>query len=82
ADALVANYLSLGHNNAPGRGGALAAFANDVAHEPPGSLIRSHFSQGIERLVGLLADLIPRTSKAHRRQKSLANLATLVGGIV
>lgn len=81
-DGLIANYLSLGHDNASGRGGALAAFANDVAHEPPGSLIRSHFSQGIERLVELLAHLIPRRSKADRRQKSLANLATLVGGIV
>ncbi|MGU3541793.1 TetR/AcrR family transcriptional regulator [Methylobacterium sp. A52T] len=81
-DALIANYLSLGHIDAPGRGCPLAALANDVAREPPGSPIRTHFSQGVERLVELLAELIPRTSNVRRRQKSLANLATLVGGVV
>jgi TetR/AcrR family transcriptional repressor of nem operon len=81
-DALIANYLSLGHINAPAKGCPLAALANDVAREPLGSPIRSRFSEGVEHLVERLADLTPRTSNARRRRKSLANLATLVGGVV
>lgn len=81
-DALIENYLSVGHVMSPGRGCPLAALANDVAREPPGSLVRSRFTQGVEHLAGLLADLMPRTSKERRRQKSLAHLSTLVGAVV
>lgn len=45
-DALIANYLSLGHINAPAKGCPLAALANDVAREPPGSPIRSRSGRG------------------------------------
>jgi TetR/AcrR family transcriptional repressor of nem operon len=81
-EALLANYLSIEHVRSPGMGCPLAALANDVAREPPGSLVRSRFTRGVEQLAGLLADLMPRTPKERRRQKTLANLSTLVGAIV
>lgn len=40
-DALIANYLSSGHVQSPGKGCPLAALANDVAREPLGSLVRT-----------------------------------------
>ncbi|MCJ2049201.1 TetR family transcriptional regulator [Methylobacterium sp. J-070] len=81
-DTLVANYLSLGHVRSPGRGCPLAALANDVAREPPGSPVRARFTRGVEGLAAILAGLTPRGAKERRRQRSLATLATLVGAIV
>lgn len=81
-DTIVANYLSLGHVRSPGRGCPLAALANDVAREPPGSPVRARFTDGVERLASILAGLSPRASKERRRQRSLAMLSTLVGAVV
>lgn len=81
-DAVIANYLSLGHVQAPGKGCPLAALANDVSREPPGSPVRSRFTHGVRSLAGILANLTPRASKERRRQRSLATLSTLVGAVV
>jgi TetR/AcrR family transcriptional regulator, transcriptional repressor for nem operon len=81
-DNLITNYLSVGHVQTPGKGCPLAALANDIAREPSGSPVRSRFTDGVQRLAGLIADLIPKTSKERRRQRSLANLSTLVGAVV
>jgi TetR/AcrR family transcriptional regulator, transcriptional repressor for nem operon len=81
-DALIANYLSLGHIHAPGKGCPLAALANDVAREAPGSPMRSHFTKGVEALASVLAKLTPRLARERRRQQSLAALSTLVGAVV
>ena len=81
-DALIANYLSLGHVHAPGKGCPLAALANDVAREPMGSPVRARFTDGVRRLAAILADLTPKASKERRRQRSLATLSTLVGAVV
>ncbi|MBE7246215.1 MAG: TetR/AcrR family transcriptional regulator [Actinomycetospora chiangmaiensis] len=81
-DALVPTYLSLAHVRDPGKGCPLAALANDVAREPPGSPMRVHFTKGVEGLASILAGLMPRLSKERRRQQSLAALSTLVGAVV
>ncbi|NEU12732.1 TetR family transcriptional regulator [Methylobacterium sp. BTF04] len=81
-DTIIANYLSLGHVQAPGKGCPLAALANDVSREPPGSPVRSRFTQGVRSLAGILADLTPKASKERRKQRSLATLSTFVGAIV
>ena len=81
-DALIANYLSPGHVQSPGKGCPLAALANDVAREPLGSLVRTRFTRGVERLASILADLTPKASRERRRQRSLATLSTLVGAVV
>ena len=81
-DNLLETYLSLGHVHAPEKGCPLAALANDVAREPPGSPIRSRFTHGVERLAAILADLAPKASRERRRQRSLAALSTLVGAVV
>ena len=81
-DGLVANYLSLGHVQAPGKGCPLAALANDVAREPIGSAVRARFTDGVRNLAAILAGLTPHAAKERRRQQSLATLATLVGAVV
>ena len=81
-DALIANYLSLAHVQAPGKGCPLAALANDVAREPAGSPMRARFTAGVEALTAVLAGLMPRLSKERRRQQALAALSTLVGAVI
>ncbi|KQU00895.1 TetR family transcriptional regulator [Methylobacterium sp. Leaf469] len=81
-DAIVVTYLSLAHVRSPGKGCPLAALANDVSREAPGSPIRARFTQGVERLASILADLTPKASRERRRQRALATLATLVGAVV
>ena len=82
ADTIVATYLSEGHVRAPGQGCPLAALANDVSREAPGSPVRSAFTRGVEGLAAILAGLTPKASRDRRRQRSLASLSTLVGAIV
>lgn len=81
-ETVVANYLSLSHVRAPGKGCPLAALANDVSREVSGSLVRARFTQGVERLASLFANLTPKASQERRRQRSLATMATLVGAVV
>ena len=81
-DDLIANYLSLAHVQDPAKGCPLAALANDVAREPPGSPVRARFTKGVEGLASILAGLTPRLSKERRRRQSLAALSTLVGAVV
>ena len=81
-DAILANYLSLGHVQAPGKGCPLAALANDISREAPGSPVRARFTHGVERLASILANLTPKASRVRRRQKSLATLSTLIGAVV
>lgn len=81
-DALIANYLSIGHVRTPGQGCPLAALANDVAREARGSPLRARFTQGVRGLTDLLTELTPKGARERRRQRALANLATLVGAVI
>ena len=79
---LRATYLSLAHVRSPGQGCPLAALANDVAREPPGSEVRTRFTRGVRQLAGLLGGLMPTMSEARRRRRALANLSTMVGAVI
>ncbi|WP_264048133.1 TetR/AcrR family transcriptional regulator [Methylobacterium flocculans] len=81
-DTIIANYLSSGHVQSPGKGCPLAALANDVSREPADSPVRTRFSHAVEHLASILADLTPKASRERRRQRSLATLSTLVGAVV
>ena len=81
-DAFIENYLSLAHVRTPGRGCPVAALVNDVGREPPGSALRSRFTQGVKGLAGLIADRLPRASRERRRQRALIALSTMVGAVV
>ncbi|PSJ19862.1 TetR family transcriptional regulator, partial [Halomonas sp. ND22Bw] len=65
-DTILANYLSLGHVQAPGKGCPLAALANDISREGPGSPVRTRFTHGVEGLASILANLTPKASRERR----------------
>ncbi len=77
--ALLEHYLSTRHRDDPGQGCAFAALGNDAARS--GKVVRTAFAEGLEPLIDILAQSIPGRSKATRRRKALAAMATLVGAL-
>jgi TetR/AcrR family transcriptional regulator, transcriptional repressor for nem operon len=87
--ALLAHYLSPKHRDDPGKGCAFAALGNDAARS--GKVVRKAFAEGLAPLIDILAQSIPGKSapdksipdksKAVRRRKAVAAMATLVGAL-
>jgi TetR/AcrR family transcriptional repressor of nem operon len=82
--ALLEHYLSPKHRDDPGRGCAFAALGNDAARS--GKIVRKAFAEGLAPLIDILAQSIPgksiaSKSKASRRRKAVAAMATLVGAL-
>jgi TetR/AcrR family transcriptional repressor of nem operon len=82
--ALLAHYLSPRHRDDPGKGCAFAALGNDAARSGKG--VRKAFAEGLVPLIDILAQSfpgksIPNKSKAARRRKAVAAMATLVGAL-
>src|SRR5271156_1245521 len=77
--ALLDHYLSCRHRDDPGHGCAFAALGNDAARS--GKAVRKAFAEGLAPLIDILAQSIPGKSKAARRRKAVAAMATLVGAL-
>jgi TetR/AcrR family transcriptional repressor of nem operon len=77
--ALLKNYLSVRHRDDPGRGCAFVALSGDAAR--CGNEVRETFAEGVEGLIGILAQAVPGRSKAQRRRSAVAALAALVGAL-
>jgi TetR/AcrR family transcriptional repressor of nem operon len=77
--ALLDHYLSPHHRDDPGHGCAFAALGTDVARS--GRPVRQAFAEGLRPLIDILADAVPGRSKALRRRKAVAAMATLVGAL-
>ena len=92
--ALLEHYLSPRHRDDPGKGCAFAALGNDAARS--GKIVRKAFAEGLAPLIDILAQSIPGKStpgksiagksipdksKAARRRKAVAAMATLVGAL-
>jgi len=78
--ALLKRYLSPHHRDDPGKGCAFAALSSDAARS--GKVVRKAFAEGLEPLIGILAEAIPGRSKAARRRKAVAAMAELVGALI
>ncbi len=77
--ALLEHYLSPKHRDDPGKGCAFAALGNDAARS--GKIVRKAFAEGLAPLIDILAQAIAGKSKAARRRKAVAAMATLVGAL-
>ncbi len=78
--ALVGFYLSPEHRDAVGSGCAVAALAGDASRWS--AELRDVFEAGIAGYLERLAPLSPGATEAERRRAAMAELATLVGGLV
>lgn len=77
--ALLENYLSVRHRDDPGRGCAFVALSGDAAR--CGNEVRETFAEGVEALIEILTEAVPGRSKAVRRRKAVAAVASLVGAL-
>ncbi len=79
-DAVVESYLSPRHRNNTARGCALPALAADIGRSGPEA--RRTFAGRLEKMIDVIARLIPKTSSMDARQAAAGAIATLVGSIV
>jgi TetR/AcrR family transcriptional regulator, transcriptional repressor for nem operon len=78
-EALAEYYLSTRHRERPGSGCLLAALGSDLSRQPYS--VKAVVTSGLQRCLGLLeGTVLGRT--AARRQKAIAALASMVGGMV
>jgi len=77
--ALLKHYLTPHHRDDPGQGCAFAALGGDVARS--GKSVRRAFAEGLRPLIDILGKALPSRSKATRRRKALATMATMVGAL-
>lgn len=80
AAALVDWYLTRTHRDHPGEGCVVAALGAEAARHGPE--VRRSLTQGVRRLVDLLAGWLPGRSRAAREEKALATFAAMVGALV
>lgn len=78
--AIVASYVSASHRDNPAQGCAIATLGVDVARQK--GPIQRAFTEGLRPLIDILTHYGLGRSKALRRQKALATLATLAGAII
>lgn len=78
-EALANYYLSTRHRERPGSGCLLAALGSDLSRQP--SSVKAIVTSGLRRCLGLLEGTVPGRTAA-RRQRAIAALASMVGGMV
>jgi TetR/AcrR family transcriptional repressor of nem operon len=79
-EALAKSYLSLRHHDHPETGCLLAALGSELARQP--SSVRDAVREGQQQFFALLTRIVPGQTKAARKKKAIAVLATMVGGMV
>jgi TetR/AcrR family transcriptional regulator, transcriptional repressor for nem operon len=81
--AYVDAYLSAAHRDAPASGCPIAALSTDIAREPPDSVLRREYVEGVSRAIDEMnAFADPKASAEQRRKDALTSLASLVGALV
>jgi TetR/AcrR family transcriptional repressor of nem operon len=79
-DAVVESYLSPRHRNNTAHGCALPALAADIGRSGPEA--RRTFAGRLEKMIDVIARLIPKRSSTDARQAAAGAIATMVGSIV
>jgi len=79
-EALIADYLSPRHRDNPKHGCALPALAADVARAGPSE--RRALASKLERMIGVLVELLPDEGPEQARQIATGAIATMVGSMV
>jgi TetR/AcrR family transcriptional repressor of nem operon len=77
---VVRGYLSRRHRDQPGAGCMLAAVGSEVVRQP--RRVRHAFTEGFRCRVDTLRALLPGGGAAAKREKAVAAMAALVGGLM
>jgi TetR/AcrR family transcriptional regulator, transcriptional repressor for nem operon len=77
---IVRRYLSEAHRDRPGEGCILAALGPEAGRH--GQPVRKAVAEGLGRLLGILAGVVPGRSEAARRKKAMAMMASMLGALI
>jgi TetR/AcrR family transcriptional regulator, transcriptional repressor for nem operon len=78
--ALVKNYLAQKHLSSSGSGCLFAAVGGDASRQR--KPVRRVFTDGFEKLIGILAKAAPEKTKAGKRKRAIATFSEMVGAMV
>jgi TetR/AcrR family transcriptional regulator, transcriptional repressor for nem operon len=78
--AIVAEYLSPAHRDAPGRGCVVAALGPSIARQP--RTVRAAFTTELKDAVDFLAGLVPGNDPSRRHQDAIAAFACMTGALI
>jgi TetR/AcrR family transcriptional repressor of nem operon len=78
--AIVDSYLTTLHRDDPGHGCAVPTLGAEIARESPKT--RKAFAAKLERMIDMLAALIPEIPPKTARKQAMATLATMMGALV
>lgn len=78
--AIVDSYLTTLHRDDPGHGCAVPTLGAEIARESPKT--RKAFAAKLERMIDMLAALIPEIPPRTARKQAMATLATMMGALV
>jgi TetR/AcrR family transcriptional repressor of nem operon len=79
-DAVVESYLSPRHRNNRARGCVLPALGADIARSSREA--RRVFAGRLEKMIDIIARLLPKRSPTDARQVAASAIATMVGSVV
>lgn len=77
---LVDHYLSVHHRDSPGSGCFYAALSSDVGRQEPS--VKRVFTAGLAASLDVLTRVIGGDTKAAKRRRAMATIASLVGAMV
>lgn len=78
-EAAVKHYLSAGHRDDPADGCSLAALGSEIAYSD--SNTRAAATEGLLKLVDLIADQLESSDPDIAKSRALAMVATMVGAL-
>jgi TetR/AcrR family transcriptional repressor of nem operon len=78
--AIVANYLSREHRDAPGQGCVVAALGADVARQPHS--VREAFTEEFKDALAFLAEVTSGEDPARRYEDAIAAFVSMVGALM
>jgi TetR/AcrR family transcriptional repressor of nem operon len=78
--AIVADYLSREHRDAPGQGCAVAALGSEVARQPQS--VREAFTEEFKDTLAFLAGVMPGDDSSGRDEDAIAAFAGMVGALI
>ncbi|REG48619.1 TetR family transcriptional regulator [Paraburkholderia sp. BL6669N2] len=78
-NAAISNYLSAEHRDDPGGGCPFVALASELARAS--DEVRDATTEGILKLVDLIANRLPELPRAAAKKKALVILSTMMGAL-
>lgn len=78
-ESIVRGYLTALHRDRPDRGCSVAALGSEIARHPRKT--REAFTEGLDKTLSIIADALPASVTAQRKEKAYAVFSTMIGAL-